>query len=197
VPKKYKKLVLNSDGTLKEVEFTFSGRKIPLSEIRKRELDRCEQLGVVGGYTNNEYEQMNNEEITERLKVLGDEHHPWDTTGQRRERLMKFERTRHLMVWGDGSTILNHGHLLYLIKCVYDPAFYYTSTEMKAKGCGVIDVPALVEKPHIYILGRCSAKEVEQLAYIDTRRECLDQLANNLQTSKGTLVMDVMHFFPW
>lgn len=195
MPKKYKKLVLNSDGTLKEVEFTVSGRKIPLSEIRKRELDRCEQLGVVRGYTNNEYEQMNDEEITEQLKVLGDEHHPWDTTGQRRERLMKFERTRHLMVWGDGSTILNHGHLLYLIKCVYDPAFYYTSTEMKAKGCGVIDVPALVEKPHIYILGRCSAKEVEQLAYIDTRRECLDQLANNLQTSKGTPVMDVMRFF--
>lgn len=85
VPKKYKNLVLNSDGTLKEVEFMVSARKIPLSEIRKRELDRCEQLGVVRGYTNNEYEQMNDEEITERLKVLGDEHHPGDTTGQRRE----------------------------------------------------------------------------------------------------------------
>jgi len=30
---------MNSDGTLKEVEFTVSGRKIPLTEIRKRELD--------------------------------------------------------------------------------------------------------------------------------------------------------------
>ena len=64
---------------------------------------------------------------------------------------------------------------------------------MKAKGHDDIDVPALVENPHMY--GRCSAKEVEQLAYIDTRRECLDQLPNNLETSKGTLVMDVMHFF--
>ena len=177
VPKKYKKLVLNSDGTLKEV------------------LDRCEQLGVVRGYTNEKYEQMKDEEITERLNELGDVNNPWDTPGQRLERLIKFERTRHLMVWGDGSTILNHGHLLYLIKCVYDPAFDYTSTEMKAKGHGDLDVPALVEKPHIYILGRCSAKEVEQLAYIDTRRECLDQLPNNLQTSKGTPVMDVMRFF--
>lgn len=66
---------------------------------------------------------------------------------------------------------------------------------MKAKRRGNIDVPALVEKPHIFILGRCSAKEVEQLAYIDTRRECLDQLPNNLQTSKGISVMDVVHFF--
>lgn len=177
------------------MQFTVSGRKIPLSEIRKRELDRCEELGVVRAYTNNEYEQMSDEKITERLNELGDVKNPGDTPGQRRERLIKFERTRHLMVWGDGSTILNHGHLLYLIKSVYDPAFHYTSTEMKAKGHGDLDVPTIVEKPHFYILGRCSAKEVEQLAYIDTRRECLDQLFNNLQTSKGTPVMDVMRFF--
>lgn len=38
-----------------------------------------------------------------------------------------------------------------------------------------MDVPALVEKPHLYIL--------------------LNQLTNNLQTSKGVPVVDVMHFF--
>jgi len=35
VPKRYKKIVMNSDGTLKDVEFRVSGRKIPLTEIRK------------------------------------------------------------------------------------------------------------------------------------------------------------------
>lgn len=64
MPKRYKKLVLNTDGTLKKVQFTVSGRKIPLTEIRKRELDTCEQLGVVRRYTNNEYDHMNDEEIT-------------------------------------------------------------------------------------------------------------------------------------
>ena len=93
MPKKYKKLLLNSDGTLKEVQFTVSARKIPLSEIRKRELDR---FGVVRGYSNNEYKQTNDEEITEWLKILGDENHPGDTPGQRRQQLIKFERTRHL-----------------------------------------------------------------------------------------------------
>ena len=195
MPKQYKKLVLKSDGTLKEVLFTVCGRKIPLNEIRKRELDRCEQLGIVRGQTNQEYEQMTDEEITDRLKELGEnENHSGDTPGQRRERLIKFERTRHLMLWGDGSTILNHGHLLYLIQCVFDPAFYFTTAEMKAKGHD-INVLALVEKPHVYILGRCSAKEVEQLAYVDTRRECLDQLQNNLLTSEGVPVTDVMRFF--
>ena len=115
VPKQYKKLVLTSEGILKEVEFTVSGRKIPLTEIRKRELNRCEQLGVVRDHINDDYAQMNDDQLSQRLRVLGDEGHLRDTPGQRRERLIIFERTRHLMIWGDGSTILNHGHLLYLI----------------------------------------------------------------------------------
>ena len=89
---------------------------------------------------------------------------------------------------GDGSTILNHGHRLFTIQ-------YSTTAEMKARGYDDMDVVTLVEKPHLYILGRCSAKEVEQLAYVDTRRECLDQLTNNLQASKGVPVVDVMRFF--
>ena len=86
---------------------------------------------------------------------------------------------------GDGSTILNHGHLLYLIQCLYDLAFYYSSAEMREKGYSDIDVPALVERPHIYILGKCNAKEVDQLSYVDTRRECLEQLQNNLTHKEG------------
>ena len=38
-------------------------------------------------------------------------------------------------------------------------------------------------------------KRVEQLGYIETRRQCLDELQNNLVTSKGCPVTDVMHFF--
>lgn len=115
---------------------------------------------------------MNDEEITKRLKVLGDEeNHLGDTPEQRKKQLMRFERTRHFMVWEDGSTILNHSHLLCLIQRVYDPAFVYTAAEMKDRRYGVIDVLTLVEKPHIYILGRCSGKEVEQLGYIETRRQ--------------------------
>ena len=59
VCKQYNKLILNSDGTLKEVFFTVFGKKIPLAEIRKGEQERCEQHGIVRGCTNQEYEQMN------------------------------------------------------------------------------------------------------------------------------------------
>ncbi|CAH3017290.1 unnamed protein product [Porites evermanni] len=108
VPKQHKKLILNSDGTLNEVLSTVSGRKIPLAENIKRDLER---------------------------------------------------------------------------------------SEMKDRGYGVIDVPALVEKPHIYILGRCIGKDVKQLGYSQTRCQCLDELQNNLLTSKGCPVTDIMRFF--
>ena len=37
--------------------------------------------------------------------------------------------------------------------------------------------PTIIERPHVYILGRCGSKEIEQLAYVDTRQECLDHLS--------------------
>ena len=98
------------------------------------------------------------------------------------------------MIWGDGSTILNHGYLLYLVQSVYNPAFYFSPAQMKARGYDDKDVPVLVEKPNHYILGRCRANKVEQLAFVNTRRECLDQLTKNLQRSKRVPVVDVMCF---
>jgi len=71
-----------------------------------RELDRCEQLGIVRGHNNQEYEQMTDEEITERVKESWEnENHPKDTPGQRRERLIKFERTRNFMLRGGGVSL--------------------------------------------------------------------------------------------
>ena len=66
---------------------------------------------------------------------------------------------------------------------------------MNATGFGEIDVPSVVEKPHLYILGRCASKETEQLANVETRQECLDGLAHKIETSNGVEITDVMRFF--
>lgn len=66
---------------------------------------------------------------------------------------------------------------------------------MKARGYGDVDVAAIVERPHLYILGRCGSKEVEQLTYVDTRQECLDYLPYQVETRDGVKVNDVMRFF--
>lgn len=197
-PKKYKKLILKSNGTLQQVEFTVSARKIPPSEIRNRELQRCEQLGTVRSYSDAHYGGMSDEKVTECLTEIGEcnKHVQEDLTASQREKLLiKFQRTRHLMIWGDNSTILDHGHTLYLIQCLYDPAFFYTPEETKARGYGDVDVAAIVERPHLYILGRCGSKEVEKLAYVDIRQECLDYFPYQVETSDGVKVNDVMRFF--
>ena len=51
------------------------------------------------------------------------------TPRQMKELLMKYERTRHFMIWADNSTIMNHGHIMYLVQCLYDPALFFTPEE--------------------------------------------------------------------
>ena len=46
--------------------------------------------------------------------------------GEMRERLKVMERTRHLLVWHDLSTVANHSHLVFMATCLYDPAVFYT-----------------------------------------------------------------------
>lgn len=78
---------------------------------------------------------------------------------------------------------------------VYDEALYYTNKEMKAKGKGDIDVQSVVERPQVYILGRCGSSEVDQLAYINTRKACLQSMNIKITTSNGVEITDVMRFF--
>ena len=37
-----------------------------------------------------------------------------------------------MVAWHDHSTVGGHGHFLVLTSCIFDPAFYYTSEEMRA-----------------------------------------------------------------
>ena len=81
------------------MEFTVSARKIPLAEIRKRELQRCENLGLVLGYLDTEYEEMNNSDVKERLRKIGEftrEVEEKCTPRQMKELLMKYEKFFHL-----------------------------------------------------------------------------------------------------
>ncbi|CAH3194686.1 unnamed protein product, partial [Porites evermanni] len=170
VPQTFKKVTLTKEGRLKTETFTVSGRKIPLLEIRRRRLKEHESLGIMRICKDDFYDSMTEDEL-------------------------RMERKRHLMVWGDNSTLLNHGHLLLTVSAIYDEAIYYTNEEMKAKGKENIDVQSLVERPHVYILGRCGASEVEQLAYIKNRKAYLQSLSEPVLTSNGVQITDIMRFF--
>ena len=118
-----------------------------------------------------------------------------ESASKSKDKLKEIERKRHLMVWGDNSTLLNHGHILLTVSAVYDEALYYTNEEMKGRGQESIDVQSLVERPHVYILGRCGSSEVEQLSNINTRKACLQTMDAKVTTSGGIQITDTMLFF--
>ena len=146
-PKSYQKLTLDSNGTLKKECFTVSGRKIPLVEIRKNLLDEHEKLGLVRDHSEAHYEAMTYEELETRLKEIGEFKEKPDSGMTRKElatSLKQWERTRHLMICSDHSSVINHGHILLTVNTIYDPALYYTLQELEGK-----DVQEMVEKPQI------------------------------------------------
>ena len=197
VPQTYKKVVLAEDGTIKTELFTVSGRKIPLSEIRERMLKEHEDLGLLHARADEYYAGMTKEQVNHRLAQLGESTNCLDTANlnDMKECFKHIERTRHLMLWADNSTLLNHGYLLLTVNVVYDEALFYTVKEMEEQGKGNVDVQSLVERPLIYILARCGSSEAEQLTYIKTRKTCLESLGNTVVTSSGVEITGVMRFF--
>ena len=159
-------------------------------------LKEHESLGLLRVQNDDYYTAMTDAEVRSRLMQLGEDANPGhESECEVKERLKAMERKRHLMIWGDNSPLLNPGHLLLTVNSVYDEALYFTNEEMKAKGKGDIDVQAVVERPHVYILGRCGSSEVDQLAYINTRKACLQTLDIKITTSNGVEITDVMRFF--
>ena len=84
-----------------------------------------------------------------------------------KERLKRYEQTRYLQIWHDGSVIFNHGHVLFCVNVMYDPAVFYTA-EYSGLTNRNINVQRTVEAPELYIIARCGSND-ERLAYIDTR----------------------------
>ena len=135
---------------------------------------------------------MTQEEIKIRLDELKIPH---KDSCDLRQQLKEACRTRHLKVWHDHSSIAAHGYLLVLLSVIYDPAFYYTTNEMKSLKGVDIDVPATIEKPEVHIIARSSSSTEDQLLFVETRRECLKQIKETLRTTTGVEVHDVVRFF--
>ena len=103
---------------------------------------------------------MTNEQIAHHLAELNI---PFVASNDLQEKLIDATGARYMKVWHDHSTIAAHGYLVVLVSFIYDPAFYYTSKEMKKlKGIG-IDVPSVLHKPEVHINGRSSSSTEDQM----------------------------------
>ena len=144
--------------------------------------------------TNDDLEAMSSEHVMNKLITLN-EVKEGEEIANLRQHLMDLERTRHLLVWHDLSTVANHSHLVFMVACLYDPAFYYTDEEYERITGRKINVQAKVETPSVYIVARSSSSDKEQLCYVDTRLECLQDLSEPVTSKSGIEITDKMRFF--
>ena len=90
------------------------------------------------------------------------------------------------MIWHDLSTVANHSHLVFMATCLYDPATFYTCSEYKAMTGEKVNIQSVVEAPSLYIVARSSSSDENQLCYVETRQECLQELSSKaVKTASG------------
>ena len=188
----YVKLVITTDGKIEKRPCKLTARKYLLSEIREKSLLKNEKYMRVR--TDDEYNWLNSEELKERLRFLNEP----DADGEPdelRARLKDLERTRHWLVWHDHAGIASNGLMLFLLREVYDPAIHLTNDEYMAQNqiSKRVDVQAVVEQPHLYMMGVCGSSDADQMLFIPTRQECLRGLSKPLQI-QGVNIKDKMRF---
>ena len=108
--------------------------------------------------TDDEYNWMSSEELKERLHFLNEP----DADGEPdelRTRLKDLERTRRWLMWHDHAGIAGNA-----------------ISQISKR----VDVQAVVEQPHLYMMGVCGSSDAVQMLFIQTRQECLRGLSKPL-----------------
>ena len=194
VPIKFKKIVVTKDGHVKEEEFTLCGRKDRLINIRQNLYER-HKLYYRVPKSDCEIENMTKEDVIEYLMSINEDIcNVDDDVEELKDRLKYFQRRRHLMMWHDGATICNHGHILFTCSEVYDKAIHLTDQEALHKYGRKVDVQETIEKPEIYMFARCPGTTV-LTAYSSTRMDDIMELDTPVIFDNGMEVYDVMRFF--
>jgi hypothetical protein len=140
----YEKFVLDADGSITKVHFVVEGRKCPLQEIREKTLK--ESAKYMRKNENEYFEEMSSEDVMKKL-LTANEVKEGEDMANLKQHLMEIERTRHLLVWHDLSTVANHSHLVFMVSCLYDPAIYYTDEEYEQMTGKKINIQAKIETP--------------------------------------------------
>ena len=168
---------MNKSGDVVTDTFTLYGRKHPLSNLRAKLLKKYHHLMRLN--SDDYFDNIQRDELFRRLNLIG-ELNQNENINDMKQKLKKYERSRNLQVWHDASVIANHGHILFCVNILYDPAVFYTSDEYKKLTGDIINVQRKVETPELYIIARCKSND-EQLGYIQTRVECLKEMKNGIE----------------
>ena len=110
-----------------------------------------------------------------------------------RERLKALERTRHLVLWHDHSSVLSRGYILITLNVIYDDAVFDVGLfdENRHKK----SLQEYVEQPEMYLVCLSSSSIDDQAALIADRLDCLFSLSHPVTSNNGTQITDVLQFF--
>ena len=144
VPQKFTKIKI-VDGKIENEEFVVQGRKIALSEIRKNLLEKHNNYLRI--QNDQYYNNITQDEVIGELKRINEyadnfNNTPFDDWCMK---LKKLQRTRHLCIWQDCSSIASHGHLMIMVNILYDPAIFYTDDEYLNVFRGKVNIQREVE----------------------------------------------------
>ena len=185
-------MVLSGDGRITKSEFLVNARKCPLLHIREQKLK--DHAKYMRDTSDEEFAKMTFQDVEQKLRQLN-EFKEEESLHAMINRLKNMERTRYMKIWHDLSTVANHSHLVFLVSFLYDAATYYTDAEYKEISGKSLDVQREIEAPQLYLIARSSSSDNEQLCYVDTRVECMEELSCKLTTPSGHEVTDIMRFF--
>ena len=84
--------------------------------------------------------------------------------------------------------------MVFLVNIMYGLAIHLTNEEYKIKSGKPLFVQTIIQAPELYIIARCRAND-EQLAYIETRLDCVLKLSENLTNKARVEVIDKLRLF--
>ena len=157
-------------------------------------LKKHESLNIVRAYTESEIHDMTMEQTQKIIKNMKLTLPTCCSIEEMKRIIHSVTKKRYLKLWHDHSEIAGHGHLLCTATCIYDPAFFYTSAEMKQKGI-TINVEQIVEAPEIYILARSSSSIEDETKFNQARFDDLPNISTPISTLKGVEVTDTLRYF--
>ena len=195
VPTSYTTFRMDTEtNSITEVTKDIHAREIPIWDIRKKLLTKHEQLGITRDYPDIYFKSLTREECCAKLQELSETIDPTLTDEQLQQKLQEMSRTRQFKLWHDHSDIAGHSHFLTLVSTVYDPAFYFTTEEMRQRGV-IIDVPTTVESPEVHIIARSCSSLCDQRKFNESRQKSLSEFIEPILTTSGIPIQDKVRFF--
>ena len=114
VQREYKRNVFDKNlGKLIEKTCFVNGRKHPLRKIQIKLFEKYKKFMRLN--SDAYFENMSREEVVTKLREIHESFDENESLDSLKNKLKTYERTRYLIIWHDGSTIINHGHIIFLV----------------------------------------------------------------------------------